>query len=113
MSNQKIKLTQSYLVGLYNIPSAELPSADIHKRINEDCGTDFSANDVKNIYNKKLNLFFRNRKRTSETELNVEIVFDMNDELANDDNDENNEFNAQDEERLNEIQKTWESYEQV
>lgn len=116
MSNQKVKLTQSYLVGIYNIPSAELPSSEIHKRINEDCGTDFSANDVKNIYNNKLNLFFRNRKRTSETELNVEIVFDLNDESVNDDNNEsenNFEFNEQDAERLNEIKNQWESYERV
>jgi hypothetical protein len=92
MSNNKsVSLTQSYLTKLFMTPSSELPSSELHKRINEDCGTDFSANDVKKIYNIKLNLFFRNRPRATESDVDVDIVFDLNESNENSVNADNND----------------------
>ena len=72
----KIKLSQSYLMGLYNTPSTELPTTDLAKRINDDCGSNLTPKQVQHLFNVQLNQPLKNRPRKANGG-NVEIVFDL------------------------------------
>ena len=75
----KIQLNQSYLMGLYNTPSSELPTSELAKRINDDCGTTLSPAQVRHLFNVQLNSPLKNRPRKQGTDLlsGIEVVMDL------------------------------------
>lgn len=68
-------LSQSYLMGLYNTPSSELPTSELAARINADCGTKLTDAQVRQVFNVQLNSPLKNRSRKAVG--TVSIVMDL------------------------------------
>lgn len=78
------QLTQSYLMELYNTPSEALPTTSLAKKINDDCGTSLTPNQVRHLFNNQLNAPLKSRPRKNPANLDVDVIMDLEVATTND-----------------------------